>query len=407
MGVAAPSIGARAVQLVGFASLALVLAPTDYGRFVALQAIVVGCASVLGSTTSLAANAEAARSAPLTGGSARTGRRVAALILPRWRAFLVNALATAVLLPAAAGVMGVGGGGVTVALLVIGAAAGALPVTEGVLGALAGAGRVLLAAVLEACRAAVAVGGALLGGVVGGPIGAVAGTVGVEAVAIVLGGAVLLPEASRRRTGSTAVPPREGTAAGITANVLGQLANWLVLWGVSVVGGTVGLGVYGVATRFASVVTIAPVILGRAVMGQFIAPDPRRDQWTPRSYVAVLGVVSSVGALLALAVLVGLFRPVLVDYPGVVEVTVAVLAGAVLRAVLIGVGNVCVARRKWRTWVLADVCALAVVACGIGCVLSLHAGIVAIALVVAVGSTVGVVVRLLGLARSAAVGGAA
>jgi hypothetical protein len=402
----APSIGARAVQFSGLAVLALVLPPAEYGRFVGLQAAVLGLASVIGSTTSASANTAAARLA--AGHPSSVPGLVRAVVAPRTRLFLANGAVAAVLVPvAAASLQLVDGSAGWLPMIAVGALSGVLPVTENVLGAVAGGGRASLAASVDAGRAVVTVGGALGGAVVAGPVGALAVPLVLETTGIGLL-AVLL----RRRSPDVTPRPEgvvvtEGLRAGIAANVLGQVANWCVLWGVSTAAGAVGLGTYGVATRFASVVTIAPVVFGRTVLGHFAAPAGGRDHWTPRSYLVVLGGLSLLGALFSFAVLVVGFPGLLDAYPGVVPVTVLVLVGAILRALLIGVGNVCIGRRLWTTWVVADVAGLLVVGCGLLVVSVTHASVEGVAGVAALGFGAGLVVRLIGLRRSAPTRGAA
>ncbi|MGU3410278.1 hypothetical protein ACLBWP_09240 [Microbacterium sp. M1A1_1b] len=405
--VVAPALSGRAGQFVALATLALVLSPAGYGRFVAMQTLLLGVASVLGSTTSAMTNAAAART---------TQRRstdllplVRVLVLARWRTFLVNACCAAVVLPIGVAALGLGlRSDEIVALIVLGALSGVLPVAEGITAVVVGRGKPLVGSVVDAGRAVGSSAGAFVGAVVLGPIGGVAGMLVLDVVGVL--GVLVALRVMPRPTGSDVlVVDREhdhdlrsgGVVAGISANVLGQIANWAVLWGISAVGGAVGLGVYGVASRFASVTTVAPVVLGRAVVGELAAPRPGQNHWTARSYVTVVTVLSVVSSAAALALLVFVFPGLVRSYDGLVAVTVAVLVAACLRAVLISVGNVCVARRRWGTWVSADVAAMLTVLGGLVVCAATGGDVVQIVVVAAAGSAVGVAVRLVGLARPA------
>ncbi|MFZ7086619.1 hypothetical protein [Curtobacterium sp. RRHDQ10] len=413
--VSAPGLGGRGVQFLVLAALAGVLAPAEYGRFVVLQTLVVGTASVLGSTAGVTFNTAAARLA--RAGSVDRTAVLLTLLRSRRRAFLVNVLVSSLVLvmgsPFLTGRMWPSGPAEAVPLLLIGTASAALPIGEGVVAVLAGTGRPLAAACVDAARAVVAAVAAFAGGVAAGAVGAAAGLVVADVVLVVVLGVLVgvrrarptsvLGRSSTAGGGPTptvVAPARDGLAAGVTANVLGQVASWIVLWAVQVVGGPVGLGVYGVATRFASVVTLAPVFLGKTVVGQLAVPGPGRDRWTPGSFVGVLAVLSVVGSAVSVTVLLLGFPDLLVRYPGLLPVTMSVLLAASVRAILIGVGNVCVARRHWRTWVTADAVGVVVVVGGVLLVLATGGGVVAVVSASAAGFAAGVAVRAVSLLRT-------
>jgi len=396
--LASPTLAGRGVQFAALAGLAVVVTPRAYGEFIVLQALVLGAASVVGSTTGAALNAQAARAS--RAGAAPVVALVHLLLRPRRVVLFGNALLCALVVPAGAACL-LGGAldlHVLLLLAVVGAASGTLPVGEAFVAVLAGSGRTASAAWTESARAVTASAAALAGGALAGPAWAAAGLV----VPDVLLSSVLLVMAGVTRARNASIPavssppeapPREGLVAGIGANLLGQIAAWGVLWAVGAVSGPVGLGVYGVALRFASVVTVAPVILGKLVLGDLAAPSPGRDQWTPRSFLTVLTVLSVAASCASFAVLVVVF-PALVDtYAGLVPVTLAVLAAACARAALVALGAVCVARRQWTTWVVADLVSLVVVLAGIAVVVVGHCGLVAVVVVSAIGNVAGVVVR--------------
>lgn len=398
--VSAPSFAGRGVQFLVLAALAGVLTPVEYGRFAVLQMVLLGTASIVGSTTGSAVNTAAAR---MTRTQATHPLVVfTTLLRARRRVLLGNALVSAaVVLVGNALLTGRVPEPGMWPVAAIGLASGALPVGEAFVAVLAGSGRPLAGAVVDSFRAIAVAGAAFVGGALAGSVGAAAGLVVGDVLLLV----VLL--VAVRVSGARPVPlradqpsAREGVVAGITANVLGQIASWIVLGAVHIVGGPVGVGAYGVATRFASVVTLAPVFFGKTVVGELAAPVPGRSQWSSRSFVGVLAVLSVIGSGASLLVLLIGFPGLIDRYPGLVPVTAAVLLATSVRAVLIGVGNVCIARRQWRTWVVADAAGVIVVALGVGLVLLLGGGVVAVVTASAAGFAAGVLVRAVSLART-------
>jgi hypothetical protein len=400
--VTAPSLGGRGGQFLALTLLALLVTPVQYGHFVALQTLLVGTASVLGSTSAVAINAATARV---------VGARnlpvldlVPAMLRGRRRVFVVGATAAALIVPAGfALVTGTAPSTVELAALAaLGLMSGALPVGDALVAVVAGSGRYLAASTLDAGRALVGAGAALGGVLLLGPVGGGLGLV-VSDLVLVLVLAVTVATSRRPPVAVVSGPgrPREGMLAGVVANVAGQTAAWVLLLGVQVVGGGAALGLWGVASRFASLVTLAPVYFGKTVVGQLGDDAPADRRWTPRSFLVMLTGVSVIAAALALAVLVIGF-PGLVDrYAGLVPVTSLLLAGMVARAVLIGAGYVCVARRRWRTWVVADLVSLAVTVLGVVLVWAAAGGVVGMVLVFGVGNVAGVAVRLVGSRQSA------
>jgi hypothetical protein len=400
--VTAPSLGGRGGQFLALTLLALLVTPVQYGHFVVLQTLLVGTASVLGSTSAVAINAATARV---------VGARnlpvldlVPAMLRGRRRVFVVGATAAALIVPAGfALVTGTAPSTVELAALAaLGLMSGALPVGDALVAVVAGSGRYLAASTLDAGRALVGAGAALGGVLLLGPVGGGLGLV-VSDLVLVLVLAVTVATSRRPPVAVVSGPgrPREGMLAGVVANVAGQTAAWVLLLGVQVVGGGAALGLWGVASRFASLVTLAPVYFGKTVVGQLGDDAPADRRWTPRSFLVMLTGVSVIAAALALAVLVIGF-PGLVDrYAGLVPVTSLLLAGMVARAVLIGAGYVCVARRRWRTWVVADLVSLAVTVLGVVLVWAAAGGVVGMVLVFGVGNVAGVAVRLVGSRQSA------
>jgi hypothetical protein len=318
----------------------------------------------------------------------------------------VNALVSVVAVPVGyAVVVGPTTATNTVVLAGFGLLSAVLPIGETVVAVLAGTGRYRTASWTDAVRAVVGAGLALLLGVTAGPWWAVVGMLSVDGV--MAGVAVVVTLATVR--GAAALEPlhdpRAGLLAGFGANVMGQVTNWIVLWAIGVVGGAAGLGVYGLALRVSSIVTLAPQYFGKTVIGQLAAPDPSKNHWTPRSFVAVLGALSFAGSAASLGLLVVVFPALVHRYDGLVVMLSVVLVATSLRAVLIGLGHVCVAKGHWRTWVVADATSLVVTVVGVLLVLSAPTGAAAVTLVVVVtaaANAAGITTRFVGLSRPGA-----
>lgn len=401
-----PSLGGRGAQFLALTMLAMVVTPQQYGAFVVLQALLVGTASILGSTTAVTVNAAAAR-IPRRDRYAPRGL-FATLTAGRRRVFLSGASLSAVVAPVGYGVIG-GAAPRPEELVVVsiaGLLAGALPAADAYVAVLAGSGRFLRASWTDAGRAVSGAVGATVGTVAGGPALGALGLVLADCVLLVVVVSALALRPCRRPTPVHRDRRGEGVAAGIVANVIGQATGWVLLFTIQFVGGAAALGVYGVASRFASLVTIAPVYLGKTVIGQLVLPESgsaaesKRSGWTGRSFLGLLTIVSTAGAVVAYAVLAFGFPALLLRYDDLAMVTMVLLAGMVLRSLLIGVGYLCVARRLWRTWVVADVVALGVTAVGAFVAVAAGSGTTGLVAVFAVATATGLAVRLAGLRRA-------
>lgn len=406
LAVTSPSFAGRGAQFLALVLLASAVTPDRYGAFVVIQTLLIGVASVLGSTTAVRINAATAR-------VPRAAEFSGAILLAtmtvgrRWM-FLAGAVTSAAITPLGYTVI-IGerlGTGTLVVLVAAGILGGALPVMDSYVAVLAGSGRYLRASWTDAIRALVGaasatVATALWGAAVGG-----LGLVAADALILL----VLALRATVDRTARPVVPAllaeyeRQGTAHGIIANVIGQLTAWIVLLGVQLVAGPSGVGVYGVATRFASLVTLVPVYLGKTIVGQLVTPSERADGragWTGRSFLGMLAVVSVVGAGASFVTMLTAFPGLTARYDGLIGVTAVVLVGTVFRALLIGSGYLCVARRRWRTWVVADAASLGVTV--IGAAMSIAAGgtVASIAVVAALATAIGLGCRLIGLSSVA------
>lgn len=135
------------------------------------------------------------------------------------------------------------------------------------------------------------------------------------------------------------------------------------------------------------------MLFGRIVLRDLVRPDPASSSWRVGPYLGTLAVVSGLGAGVAATALAMTSASLSAARPDVVPVTLWVLGATVLRALLIGLSTVCVARRQWRTWVLADATGLFVVLLGCAVVLTTGGGVVAVVVVSAVGNAAGLIVR--------------
>ncbi|WP_146232799.1 hypothetical protein [Curtobacterium sp. MCJR17_055] len=390
---AAPGIAGRGVQFLALAWFATLVRPEQYGEFAVLQTLVVGAASVVGSTVGITANtAAAAHGVDGPGLCAAVGAMV------RLRAGVLVANACASFLVVLVGFIALTHPSTPdglVPALVAGALGGAVPVAEVLVGVLAGSGRPGAAAAVDALRG---VGGAAAAVLIGSLVDGGAAAAGLVIPDLVIAIVVLVcgigrPQAPVRLDPSA----REGAVSGIAANLLGQVAVWMVIAAVGAVGGAVAMGVYGVAMRFASVITVAPVYLGKVVVRHFVEGTDAPGRWTPRSFVMVVGVLCAIGSVVSLLFLTLGFPELIDRYPGVVPVTVAVLVVTSVRAVLICVGQVCVARRAWRTWVLADLVACGATAASLAVTVALGGALSTVVLASGIGHVAGIAVRLAGL----------
>lgn len=390
--VTAPGVAGRAGQFAALVALALLVEPSTYGRFAVLQIVVIGTASVLGSSTAATVNGAAAR----VPGARELPLHALfwALLRGKRRVFLSGAVASALIVPTVftllSGAPPSSSGLLASALL--GFLSGATPLGDALVAATSGRGQYLRGSVLDGARALVGAGGAVVGTV---QFGAVGGGYGLIAADVLLVVGVLL-----RRAVAPTVPevtiltlPRDGLLAGVVANVVGQVTQWILLFAVQLVGGPTALGVYGVANRFASVVTLAPISFGRTVIGQLTDDTAVERRWTARSFLGMITAISSVAAAVAFAVLLFGFPALTARYDDLVPLTVVLLSGTVARAVLIGVGHVCVARRLWRTWVVADVTSLIVTTVGVIVVWTVGAGVLWVTAVFLFSNIAGIAVR--------------
>lgn len=397
LAVTAPSIGGRGGQFLMLTLLATFVTPAQYGHFVVLQSLVVGTASILGSTSAVTVNAATSRVPGAQDIPVLV--MVPVMLRGRLRVLTIGAICASVIVPA--GVVLVTGVWPTatelVGLAALGLGSGALPVGDAVVAVVAGSGRYFGASVVDATRALVGATASFSGVVLFGPIGGGFGLILADlALLAVIAAAAVAAGRWGPPVDISVAPPREGMVAGIIANITGQASAWILLFGIQLVGGPGALGVYGLANRFASVVTLAPVYFGKTVIGQLREDAPADRRWSSKGFLIMLAGVSVVAAVLAFTVLVLGFPNLIHAYTGLLPVTVTMLAATVLRALLIGIGYICVARRRWRTWVVADLVSLIVTAAGVGIVWGTGGGLIGMVLVFAFGNAAGVTVRLIG-----------
>jgi len=397
--VTAPSIGGRGGQFLALIALAAAVSPIEYGRFVVIQMLVVGVASVMGSSSAAAVNAATARVAGAV--SIPVHVLLPALLRGRRRAFLIGAAASTLVVPIGYIVVSRTSpeSSELIALAALGLLSGAMPLGDAVVAVASGSGRYLTGSTLDAGRAIVGAAAALIAAVHFGPIAGGFGLVVADVLLLAWMTVRAVAAGSTAPQVATTVPPREGMVAGVLANVIGQVTQWVVLLAVQLAGGPAALGVYGVASRFASVVTLAPIAFGKTVIGQLTDDSAFDRKWTPRSFIGMLTVLSSIAAGGAFAILIVGFPGLIDRYDGLVPVTAALLVGTIARALLIGVGHVCVARRLWRTWVIADLASLIVTLAGAMTAWLVGAGVLGAVVAFGLGSVAGLAVRAIGAFR--------
>jgi hypothetical protein len=394
--VTAPTIVGRAGNFLALVVLGTLVTAEEYGQLVVLQTVLLGISSILVSSSSLSLNAATARirgvrDLPVTAlyRAALRGRR---------RVIVTVSLAAAVLVPIGHGVLG---GAVpsipgSVAVAAVSATSGFLLMGDAVVAVVTGSGRYVVGSCVEAGRAVAGGVGTLIGTVTLGPVAGVAGMILPDALLV---GVILLVGLRRRhpgvpdlRTGSA----NEGTGAGVLSNALGQVTQWLLLFGVQATGGPAAVGVYGAANRFASLVTILPLSFGKTVLGQLAGDGGGRGRWTSRSFMVVLSALSLATAVLAFAILLVGFPALAQVYEHLERITALLLAASVLRALLMGAGYICVARRRWTTWVLADLTSMAVTVIGLVVVWTLGADLGSVIVVYGLANAAGLAVRIVG-----------
>jgi hypothetical protein len=396
---AAPSVGGRAVQFVALTLLAAVLAPARYGEFAVLQALIVGVASIVSSTTAAAINCATARDVV----HHRSG--VLAVVIGtlrgRRKLFLVNAVVSACLVPIGFVVISGTSPSTTqiVVVVLIGAAGGALPMGEVLVAVLAGQRRYRASTSVDAVRSVLQAASIVAGGFFLGAIGAAAGLVVLDVlfVCVLLLAAVIRPRPLPDFTVSDRAS--NGLGAGIGANVIGLSAGWIVMFGVQTVAGASGLGAYAVGARFASLLSLVPTYLGKTVIGQFAAPHPTEHNWTPRGFVSVVAVLSVVGSGVAYAVYRFAFPQLRESYEMLDSIVAVSLAAMVFRSLVITGGQICIARRQWNLMLWTDVVILLVTVMGIVSTLAIGAPVQVVIGVAAVSAAVGAAMRLGGLHR--------
>nr|BFF16117.1 hypothetical protein GCM10025699_74200 [Microbacterium flavescens] len=126
-------------------------------------------------------------------------------------------------------------------------------------------------------------------------------------------------------------------------------------------GGLEAVATFGVANRFAALVLLVPVYLGKNLVGRLVV-DPATGRSVLRAdvFVAWVGGVCVLAAVAAGAVQWFALGPLAERYPGVAAVGVVLLAAAVVRGTATSLSMVCAARGRLAAWVLSDVAATVV-----------------------------------------------
>ncbi|MDY0946640.1 hypothetical protein SOM11_11650 [Frigoribacterium sp. CFBP9039] len=391
---AASGLAGKGVQFVALTTLALVVSPTEFGLFSLVQATVFGVASLSSSAFAVSAAASAARRRTATegaGGAARESPLVAfaEAVRGRKRWFGAVALADGAVVSVGLSVV-YGHPELALAAFAVGLAAGGITVTETFVGVLAGSGRTVSTAVVDGSRGLVSGLLAVAGGLWAGALGAAVGLVLLDAV-VALCVLAAVARCSRRPGVEAPRGPRPASSAGVTAASTGvrgvtltglaaasagQIGPWVVLWALQMVGGLEAVATFAVANRFAALVLLVPVYLGKNMVGRLVI-DPRSGRSPLRAdrFVAIVGAVCLACALIAGVVQWGAAGLLTDRYPGVVVTGVVLLAAAVVRGVATALSMVCAARGHLRVWLVSDlvataasvaVCLVAVSARGVG-----------------------------------------
>ena len=379
---AASGLAGKGVQFLALTTLALVVAPAEFGLFSLVQATVFGVASLSSSAFAVSAAASAARHRLATersGGAATESSLVAfaQAVRGRKRWLGVVALVDGVVVSIGLAVV-YGHPELVLVGFALGVAAGGITVTESLVGVLAGSGRTVPTAVVDGSRGLVSGSLAVLGGLWAGALGAAVGLVLLDAVlalsvltAIAWGShrpLVDTPVGSRSASSAAeagvgaaaATRDRSVTLTGLAAASSGQIGLWVVLWGLQAVGGLEAVATFAVANRFAALVLLVPVYLGKNLVGRLVV-DPRSGRSPLRAdrFVAIVAAVCLACALVAGVVQWVSFGLLADRYPGVVEAGVVLLTAAVVRGVATALSMVCAARGHLRVWLVSDLAATA------------------------------------------------
>jgi O-antigen/teichoic acid export membrane protein len=372
---AASGLAGKGIQFVALTGLALLVSPAEFGLFSLLQATVFGVASLSSSAFAMSAAASTARRRTITSdaaGGAADDTALAAFdraVRGRRRWLAVVALADGLVVSVGISVV-YGHPEHAVTAFVIGVAAGGVTVVETFVGVLAGSGRPVATAVVDGSRGLVSGVLAALGGWSAGAVGAGVGLVALDAVIAVVVLAAIARRGPRQRRGVPSDPvvvdagpigDRRTTLTGLAAASSGQVGPWVLLWGLQAVGGLEAVATFAVANRFAALVLLVPVYLGKNLVGRLVI-DPATGRSALRADVFV-GLVGSV--CLGAAVIAGVVQWAalgsLADrYPGVVPAGVVLLIAAVIRGVATALSMVCAARGHLRVWLVSDLVATAV-----------------------------------------------
>lgn len=394
----------KGVQFVALTGLALVVSPAQFGLFSLVQALVFGVASLSASAFAVSAASSTARrrvDASRDGAPAATETAfdvLAGVLRGRRRWFGVVAVVDGIVVSAGLALV-YGHPDHAVAAFLVGFAAAGITVTDTVVGALAGSGRPLTTAVVDGSRGVVGGLLAVVGGLAGGAIGAAAGLVVLDAaIAVVVlivtagrGRATVRahrPAAEEARGGSPEPVPiaeassdavrsgehgRRVTLTGVSAASLGQIAPWVLLWALQAVGGLEAVATFAVANRFAALVLLVPVYVGKNLVGRLVI-DPATGRSALRAdvFVLVVGGACLVAALVAGAVQWGALGALDERYPGVAVAGLVLLAAAVVRGTATSLSMVCAARGRLAVWILSDLAATvaSVVVCVVAVVLA-------------------------------------
>lgn len=392
-----PPFSGKLVQFGILTWLALIMSPTQFGQFSALQIVVVGIGSIFGSTLSLAGN----RFASQHRANLATTRLVG-LGARRYQRELLMALTTgSVLAPLL--YSWVSSAPVIPQFAILGVAVLCSTTTDLLLATLAGSGRFWIASYVEGGRVIANSLLAFLGGTAAGAPGAVAGLFGAD---VILALAVLccaLFTVAKTPLAAQAERSSAPTRFGIASNLLGQAQQWILIFLLQRTQGFESVALYAVANRFATFAILIPGYLTRNALARLNLSLSNRDgRFAPlaRRYLSGVLVLALGCAVIAWAAPLLAFREIHLRYPTIGQVAAVLCLAAVFQALSNSLGVICVSQRRWKLWLFSDLSATCtVLIIGVVCWIA-QGGIIGLLFGLAAGNAVCGSVRLTSLWRT-------
>jgi len=349
----------KAVQFAALTVLAIVLVPSEFGRFAVAQIVVTGLASIVSSSFAIAANRTAA--ARSSDGEPGAMIVMAGSVYLHRRAIGLTLLLLVVVAPTLYGLLsGDGFQWWTTAWALL---AVAMVISDVAVGALAGAARLRTSALFDTGRVVVGGIGALALGMGFGYIGAAYGLILGDVILASVIAAGLAGVRSELKADIAPLTSSRTIRAGLVANGTAQIAMWTLTAAIQVGHGLNGVGTYSVANRFAALVLVAPGLISKNSLGVLAREHERRglvdDQrvGAVSRYVAICGALVLVASIAVLLVVAAAFGGLALRYENFHAVLAILLLATVARAMATALGVVCVAWGMLGIWQISDLCA--------------------------------------------------